>query len=166
MTNTVGDCYLNYKNLAEVPATVFFNKHSGGETDKLPPSPYDGGSNTSVNHTISANPVIVPIPQSETNKYNIGFDLNLVNANTIRINTVFTDGIRLNSNYQRLWDLRTSKTLVHPDYISKPYELSWCGATVPVFITSLTGNQEPGQGNIINCSVVFEVATQTVQTWL
>lgn len=160
MTDTeTGSLFLTYKNLAEQNATIWFNKPSNWSSYSA--GAYDGGSGSSVNYTISANPIVVPVPLSGINKYNIGFDINLVTSENIRLTTVFKDGFRTNSYFWILKDLRTTKELVHSNYTSKPYELTFGDHKIPVFLTNVSGNVESGQGNIVNCSITMEVATQT-----
>lgn len=117
------------------------------------------GGIQSINRTLTKTPILCPIPDDDP----IGVDINIIESDTIRINTIWFDGIGDNSTYlaaenmflKRGWSVENK---------TKPYRLTMGDRQYYVMLNTWTADLTGGWGDTIPVSISLSIV-QTPATW-
>jgi hypothetical protein len=146
-----GDLYLESPNGT---ATLYIGQTITGGTLKTTDATYGGVQ--SINRTLSKTPIIIPVPNQEP----IGLDLNMIESDTIRINTIWFDGIGPNSTYIAAENFFMKVGWPDADKM-KPYRFQMGSWQCWVMLNTWTADLSGGWGDTLPVTISLSVVAST-----
>lgn len=110
------------------------------------------GGIQSINRTFSKNPILCPIPDDEP----IGIDINIIESDTIRINTIWFDGIADGSTYATAETMFKKSDWSVEDKM-KPYRLQMGEREHYVMLNTWTSDLTGGWGDTIPVTITLSI---------
>lgn len=117
------------------------------------------GGIQSISRSMTKNPIIIPIPDSEP----IGVDINMIEADTFRISTIWFDGIANGSTYASAETMFMKSDWAIADR-SKPYRFQMGEREYYVMLNSWTADLTGGWGDTIPVTISLSIV-QAPATW-
>ena len=105
-----------------------------------------------ITRTFSKQPIVIPLPDQEP----MGFDLNIVESDTISIQTMWFDGTGATSTYKK-----AEAFFIKRDFTDKmqPYILTWGENTYSVMLDRWVASQQGGHGDTLSVSINLMVVS-------
>lgn len=119
--------------------------------------PHGGIQN--ISRSMSKNPIIIPIPDSEP----IGVDINMIESDTFRISTMWFDGIAEGSTYASAEQM-FMKTDWSTEDKSKPYRFQIGERQYYVMLNTWTADLTGGWGDTVPVTISLSIV-QAPATW-
>lgn len=114
------------------------------------------GGVQSITRTFNKNPIIIPLPDSEP----LGIDINFIESDTIRINTMWFDGIGDDSTYykaEQFFSKIEPATVWTADEKMKPYKFQMGERQYHVMLTSWTADLTGGWGDTVPVTLSLSI---------